>query len=69
MLFLAQSFWQPLKKASGEILNKKNLVKPQQPGNSFPTLSVVQAEQTNKNRKFGSFACRLNCSFLKVFKI
>ena len=51
--FLTRSFRQPLKKASGEILNKKNLVKAQQPDNSFPTLSVVQAEQTIKNGKFG----------------
>ena len=52
MLFLTQYFWQPLKKASGEFVNKKNSARPQQLGNLFPTLSVVRVEQTNKNEIF-----------------
>ena len=39
--FLTRRIRQPLKKASGEIFNKKNSVKPHQSGNSSPTLSVV----------------------------
>ena len=41
-----------IEKDSGEILNKKNSVKPRQPGSLFPTLSVVRAKQANKNGMF-----------------